>query len=132
FARGLKGSGVQIMGSTQWGLGADADALTNPDLDGAWFAAPPPDQFQQFADRFEAAFGTTPGFVAALGYDAALLALDLAASRSMTRKGLLRAEGFNGALGHFKFRADGRCTRNLSVLGLNNGQITALAEVSDT
>lgn len=132
LARGLKGTGVQVMGSTQWGLGTDAEALTNPDLDGAWFAAPPPGQFQPFADRFEAAFGGAPGFVAALGYDAALLALDLAGAKSMTRKGLLRADGFNGALGHFRFRPDGRCTRDLAVLGLSSGQITALAEVTDT
>ena len=132
FARGLRGAGVQIMGSTQWGLGADAQALTNPDLDGAWFAAPPPDQFQPFADKFEAAFGTTPGFVAALGYDAALVALDLGRSGAMSRKGLLRAQGFSGALGRFRFQADGRCTRDLSVLGLRNGEITALGEVSGT
>lgn len=132
FARGLKGTGVQVMGSMQWGLGADAGALSNPDLDGAWFAAPPPDRFQAFADRFEAAFGTVPGYVAALGHDAALLALDLAARKSLTRKGLLRAEGFDGALGHFKFQPDGRCSRDLAVLGLNRGQITALAEVTDT
>ena len=132
FARGLKGAGRQIMGSTQWGLGADAQALSNPDLDGAWFAAPPPDHFQPFADRFEAAFGTTPGFVAALGYDAALVALDLGRSGAMTRTGLLRASGFSGALGRFRFQADGRCTRDLAVLGLRGGQITALGEVSDT
>lgn len=132
FARGLNGAGVQIMGSTQWGLGADAEALSNPDLDGAWFAAPSPSQFQPFADRFEAAFGTTPGFVAALGYDAAVVALDLAAAGAMTREGLLRANGFLGALGRFRFQPDGRCTRDLAVLGLNRGQITALGEVSDT
>lgn len=132
FARGLNGAGVQIMGSTQWGLGADAEALSNPGLDGAWFAAPSPTAFQPFADRFEAAFGTTPGFVAALGYDAALVALDLAASGGMTRKGLLRTNGFTGALGRFRFQPDGRCTRDLAVLGLNRGEITALGEVSDT
>lgn len=132
FARGLNGAGVQIMGSTQWGLGADAEALSNPDLDGAWFAAPSAAAFQPFADRFEAAFGTTPGLVAALGYDAALVALDLAASRGMTREGLLRTSGFSGALGRFRFQPDGRCTRDLAVLGLNRGEITALGEVSDT
>lgn len=132
FARGLNGAGVQIMGSTQWGLGADAEALSNADLDGAWFAAPAPNQFQPFADRFEAAFGTTPGFVAALGHDAAVVALDLAGSNATTRKGLLRATGFTGALGRFRFQPDGRCTRDLAVLGLNRGQITALGEVSDT
>ena len=128
FARALKGT--QLMGGMQWGLGADADALSNPDLDGAWYAAPPPDAFQNFADRFEAAFGTVPGYVAALGHDSAIVALTLAGSPS--RKGLLRTAGFSGALGQFRFLPDGRCKRNLSVLGLNGGQIVALGEVSDT
>lgn len=132
FARGLSGAGVQIMGSTQWGLGVDGEVLSNPDLDGAWFAAPAPDQFQTFANRFLTAFGTTPGFVTALGHDAALLALTLGASGKMSRAGLLRPEGFIGALGHFKFLSDGRCTRDLSVLSLRAGQIVALGEVTDT
>ena len=132
FARGLKGSGVQIMGSTQWGLGADAEVLSNPDLDGAWYAAPAPDPFQNFANRFLGSFGTTPGFVTALGHDAAQVAMELGASGKMSRKGLLRAEGFNGALGHFKFRPDGRCTRDLSVLALKEGRVVALGEVTDT
>ena len=132
LARGLKPVGLQLMGGMQWGLGADAEALANPDLDGAWFAAPPPEAFQAFADRFEAAFGAVPGYVTALGFDAAVIALTLAGTNSMSRKGLLRADGFNGALGHFRFLPDGRCKRDLSVLGLKAGQIEALAEVSDS
>jgi hypothetical protein len=132
FARGLNGAGLQIMGSTQWGLGDDTALSSNPDLEGAWFAAPAPDQFQTFANRFLTAFGTTPGFVTALGHDAAVLALTLGASGKMSRAGLLRAQGFTGALGHFKFRPDGRCTRDLSVLSLRAGQIVALGEVTDT
>lgn len=130
FARALKG--MQLLGGMQWGLGAEADALSNPDLDGAWYAAPPPEAFQVFADRFEASFGTVPGYVAALGFDAAVMALTLSAANAMSRKGILRSAGFSGALGRFRFQADGRCKRDLSVLGLNNGQIIALGEVSDT
>ena len=132
FARGLRAARVQIMGSLQWGLGADATALANPDLDGAWFAAPPPAAFQAFADRFEAAFGTTPGFVAALGFDAATLALSRAANPAATRKAILRPQGFDGALGHFQFRQNGTCSRNLAVLSLKNTQITQIAEVTET
>jgi branched-chain amino acid transport system substrate-binding protein len=129
FARGLRGT--QLMGGMQWGLGAEADALSNPDLDGAWYAAPPPEAFQNFADRFEAAFGSVPGYVAALGHDAAIMALTLSGS-TMSRKGILRSAGFSGALGRFRFLPDGRCKRDLSVLGLNSGQVVALGEVSDT
>ncbi len=132
FARALHDTRVQVLGSTQWGLGDDTEILGNPDLDGAWFAAPAPDQFQNFANRFLAAFGTTPGFVTALGHDAALIALELGRTGKMSRNGLLRGTGFDGALGHFKFLPDGRCKRDLSVLALKDGQITALGEVTDT
>ncbi|MGQ0566901.1 MAG: penicillin-binding protein activator [Gemmobacter sp.] len=129
FARGLAGSGVQLLGSVQWGVtdpGADAN------LSGAWFAAPPPDLFLPFADRFQAAHGEAPGVVAGLGHDAALLAMGLAQAKSLTRRGLTRKAGFTGVLGPFRFRDDGRCQRDLAVLTLDAGTLSVLAEVSGT
>ena len=129
FARGLRGSDMQILGSVQWGV---SDVTGNGDLAGAWFAAPPPDLFLPFADRFQAAFGEQPGVVAALGYDAALVAVGLGNARALTRKGLVRPAGFTGVLGAFRFQQDGRCQRNLSVLGIEAGRIVALGEVAET
>ena len=129
FATGLQGSTMQVMGSVQWGIG---DVAVNPALEGAWFAAPAPDQFQPFADRFVARFDEEPGVVAALGYDAAVLALTLGDSQAMTRRGLLRPGGFTGALGHFRLRDDGRCQRDLAVLGVQARKIVVLAEVAGT
>lgn len=129
FAAALKGSGVQLLGSVQWGI---ADVTANGNLEGAWFAAPPPDLFLPFADRFQAAFGVQPGVVAALGHDAALLAVGLGNARQMNRRGLTRAAGFTGVLGGFRFLGDGRCLRDLTVLGVSNGTIAALGEVSGT
>jgi ABC-type branched-subunit amino acid transport system substrate-binding protein len=127
FARGLAGTGVRLLGSVQWGID---DAAANPALDGAWFAAPAPDLFQPFADRFAAAFGEAPGVVAALGHDAALVAVGLGNARALTRRGLIRDAGFTGVLGPFRFRDSGRCERDLSVLGLRGGRIEVLAEVA--
>lgn len=129
FAAGLAGSGVQLLGSVQWGVD---DVATNPDLSGSWFAAPPPDLFLPFSDRFQAGFGEVPGIVAALGHDAALLAMGLGDAGMLNRKGLTRAAGFTGVLGPFRFQPDGRCQRNLSVLAIEAGQIVALAEVAGT
>ena len=129
FAAGLAGSGVQLLGSVQWGV---EDVATNPDLSGSWFAAPPPDLFLPFSDRFQAGFGDLPGIVAALGHDAALLAAGLGDAGALTRKGLTRAAGFTGVLGPFRFQPDGRCQRSLSVLAVEAGQIVALAEVAGT
>ena len=129
FAAALRGSGVQILGSVQWGV---SDVSANADLGGAWFAAPPPDLFLPFADRFQAAFGEQPGIVAALGHDAALMAVGLGGARAMTRKGVTRSAGFTGVLGAFRFLPTGRCQRDLSVLGLDGGSLTVLGEVAGT
>lgn len=129
FAAALKGSGVQILGSVQWGV---SDVAGDGNLARAWFAAPPPDLFLPFADRFQAAFGEQPGTVAALGHDAALLAVGLGNARSLTRKGITRGAGFTGVLGAFRFLSDGRCQRDLTVLGIEGGSIVVLGEVAGT
>ena len=129
FAAALKGSGVQIMGSVQWGV---SDVAGDGNLARAWFAAPPPDLFLPFADRFQAAFGEQPGTVAALGHDAALVAVGLGNARSLTRKGITRSAGFTGVLGAFRFLQDGRCQRDLTVLGIEGGSIVVLGEVAGT
>ncbi|MGL5010857.1 MAG: hypothetical protein ACRC6I_13330, partial [Paracoccaceae bacterium] len=129
FARALRGSNVQLLGSVQWGVAAvTADAT----LEGAGFASPPPDLFLPFADRFQAAFGAQPGVVAALGHDAALLATGLGDGRGVNRAGVMREAGFVGALGPFRFVEGGRCQRDLAVLGVKGGRFTVLAEVSGT
>lgn len=129
FAAGVAGSGVQILGSAQWGAG---DAAGDANLAGAWFAAPPPDLFAPFSDRFQAAYGEAPGLVAGLGHDAALLAVGLGNARALSAKGITRKAGFTGVLGPFRFLADHRCQRDLAVLTLRGGAITVLAEVSGT
>ncbi len=129
FASSLRGSGVQVLGSVQWGV---SDVSANGDLEGAWFAAPPPDLYLPFADRFEAAFGEQPGIVAALGHDAALMAVGLGSAGAMNRKGVTRNGGFTGVLGNFRFLSTGRCQRDLSVLGISGGGISVLGEVAGT
>ena len=129
FAAALQGSGTQILGSVQWGV---SDVAGDANLARAWFAAPPPDLFLPFADRFQAAYGEQPGTVAALGHDAALMAVGLGDSRALNRKGVTRGAGFTGVLGAFRFLADGRCQRDLTVLGIEDGAIVVLGEVAGT
>ncbi len=129
FGQSLRRSDMQLMGSVQWGL---ADVTSDPNLEGAWFAAPPPDLFLPFADSFAAAFGTQPGIVAALGHDAALLAMGLGDGRAANKGGITREAGFTGVLGPFRFTESGRCQRDLAVLGVKGGSYSVLAEVSGT
>ena len=127
FAQSLQGSGLQVLGSVQWGV---ADAAADPNLSGAWFAAAPPDLFQPFSDQFQASFGEAPGIIAALGHDAALIAVGMGNAGELNRKGLLRKAGFTGVLGNFRFLEDGRCQRDLTVLGIRGGGIESLAEIA--
>ncbi len=129
FAQGLRGSSMQVLGSVQWGIG---DALANPGLEGAAFAAPAPDLFQPFSDRYLAAFGAEPGIVAALGHDAVLMALGLGDVGALNKRGLQRKAGFTGVLGGFRFDASGRCHRDLAVLGIEDGKVVIRAEVAGT
>lgn len=122
LAQGLSGKGAQLMGSVQWSSGA-----TLPD--GAWYAAPAPDLYQQFAADFQAAYGVDPGVIAALGYDAALVASGLSGIGQLNDRGLRRAAGFTGVLGPFRFTDDRRCIRDLAVLRVSGGAATLVAEI---
>ena len=70
--------------------------------------------------------------MAALGHDATLMAAALNAEGALDRAGLTREDGFDGALGRFRFLDDGRCQRDLAVLTVENGQIVAIGEVTGT
>lgn len=129
FAAELTGSGTRLMGSVQW---AELDVASDPSLQGAWFAAPPPDRFLPFLDTFEVRFAETAGVVTALGHDAAAMAGVLRAEGSLDRRGLTREEGFEGVLGRFRFLEDGRCQRDLAVLTVEGGRIVPIGEVAAT
>lgn len=112
-ARALRGSGVQLLG-TMRGIDHSPSALAL--LQGAWFASPDPAAFAQFARMFEARHGSTPGAIAALAHDGAVIARDLRQADSLDRSGLLAARGFAGVTGTLRFRSDGSCTRELAIL----------------
>ena len=122
--------GLRLMGGVQWGV---LDVAGVPALEGAWFAAPPPDVFVPFLDTFEARFGEPAGIVTALGHDAALMAAELGDARALDRGGLTRSEGFAGVLGAVSASStDGRCQRDLAVLTVEGGRIVAIGEVTGT
>ena len=129
FADALAGSGVRLLGSVQWGVDDFSGA---PALEGAWFAAPPPDVFVPFLGIFSARFGEGAGVVTALGHDAALMATELGLAGALDRRGLTRSRGFDGVLGPFRFLETGRCRRDLTVLTLESGRIVAVGEVAGT
>lgn len=111
-AQTLRQQGVQLLGTHQL-LDHRPDALRS--LDGAWIAAPDPEAFARFATTY-ADHGSQPGLIAAIGYDAARIAGQLAAAGTLDAAGITGIDRFDGATGPLRFRSDGSCIREMAIL----------------
>lgn len=86
---------------------------------GAWFAAPDPRGFKDFADKFAVAYKHAPPRISSLAYDATSLAAALATGPDGARfipSALTRASGFSGVDGLFRLMSDGVTDRALAIL----------------
>jgi ABC-type branched-subunit amino acid transport system substrate-binding protein len=113
-------AGVDLQKTRLIGIGwYGGDALREPTLAGAWYAGPDPSARAAFEQKYRAAYGKAPTRLASLAYDA--VALSEILSRDLGGAGvntaaLQRPDGFNGADGLFRFRANGTIERALAVL----------------
>jgi ABC-type branched-subunit amino acid transport system substrate-binding protein len=108
---------VQILGTGLWT--DDPQIVANRALQGAWFAAPEPQGYRNFANRYRSRFGRDPLRNATLAYDAVALVAALIKTQGaqrFTEPVLTSASGFSGIDGIFRFRADGTSERGLAVL----------------
>lgn len=114
-AAALKAAGVQLLGSEQWSAITPSRIAA---LQGGWFAAPDPVQFEAFAAALEASGQTEAGVVAGLTFDAVEMARILGRLGRQDRDGLLRDAGFDGVLGPYRFQRNGQCERGLAILSV--------------
>ncbi|QGM46458.1 penicillin-binding protein activator [Methylocystis heyeri] len=131
-AANLDSNRVQILGTGLWN---DPSVFKLPAMQGAWFSAPENGGFNAFASRYRAKFNTEPVRIASQAYDAVSLALALSrvqGSQRFAESVLTNPEGFKGADGLFRFRADGTNERGLSVLEISGGQAKVLAPAPKT
>lgn len=127
FAAALAGSGVQLIGSTQWSaLNLESERT----LRGAWFAAPDPLRFAPFKEAFAREYDTEGGIITGLTYDGTELLRVLGQRGQLSRKGLLTESGFNGVLGPYRFLPDGQCQRGLAVLEIGAGDFSLIGATS--
>ncbi len=117
----LKQSGIVTPRLKVLGTGAldYANAGRDPILLGAWFAAPDPKGWKDFADRYARAHGHAPPRIASLAYDAVGVAVALSQGPDGARyipSQMLRQSGFTGVDGHFRLTSDGLADRALAVL----------------
>jgi ABC-type branched-subunit amino acid transport system substrate-binding protein len=117
-------AGINLQQVKLLGVGWTADAQREPTLSGGWYAATDPAARANFESRFVAAYGRPPTRLASLAYDALGMAEALskdAGGAGLTRSAIERPDGFNGADGLFRFRANGTIERALAVLEVRAG-----------
>jgi outer membrane PBP1 activator LpoA protein len=128
FARPLGQYGAppgaaRLLGTELWA--AEPGLAQSAALRGAWFAAIPDGRFVQMAQRYRARYGGTPSRLAAMGYDAVLLAADLgrrwAEGSPFPAAGLVAEGGYTGVDGPFRLSASGVTERAFEVRELRAG-----------
>ena len=127
---GLDTKRVKLIGTGAWdypGIGRETAFV------GGWFAAPEPRGWQEFSERFGKTFGTAPPRIATLSYDAVTMAVQLSsnpAGARFTAANLTRPNGFNGADGPVRLRADGTAERSLAILEVQKLGVNVLEPAS--
>jgi ABC-type branched-subunit amino acid transport system substrate-binding protein len=117
---------VQLLGTGLWD---DSGLSRVPALAGGWYAAPVPDNFNGFSERFEKIYHYRPPRIATLAYDSVALATSIArnagaAPNPFDSQTLLQPNGFVGIDGGFRFLPSGLSERNLAVLAVGpNGPV---------
>ena len=117
---------VKLLGLSAW----NNPLLTRePALNGGWFAAPDPALSEGFKRRYERAYGERPARLASLAYDAALLTARLSQLPPEQRfavETIANPNGYLGADGLFRLRADGMVERGLAVLEISPAGIKVI------
>lgn len=131
---------IQIIGTSQWD---EISTLNDPNLIGAWFAAPESRDFYNFEKRYYNIFKKIPPRISSISYDFVNSII------AVTRKNRLKQEnvtslkdfldysdsgriGFAGIDGYFRFLSNGAVQRNLAVLKVGNGNVEVIEKPAET
>jgi ABC-type branched-subunit amino acid transport system substrate-binding protein len=115
----LKNAGVPIRQLIGTGLWDDQRVFQDAGMQGAIFAAPDPQGFTNFSQRYRAKYGQDPVRTATLSYDATALVAALVRTQGPQRfseQVLTNPSGFAGIDGIFRFKPDGTNERGLAVM----------------
>lgn len=108
---------IKLIGSAQW-QGMEKSMV--PDLKGSWYVSANQEKITEFTEKFVSMFGYNPAVIAALAYDATLIAHDihgtmqLNGKNTLTYKDLYNRE-FQAITGPLSFGKNGKCVRQFSV-----------------
>ena len=124
---GVNPATVQYAGVAQWN--ALPSAFNLPGIQGGWFALPSPIRTQQFEERFQTIYQTTPHPIAAIAYDgvaAVGASISTGNRNALNTRGLTLSSGFQGAAGIFRLRKDGTVERGLAIAKIEGSQVIIL------
>jgi len=124
---GIDPAKVHYLGTGLWD---DPSLAAEPELEGAWYAAPDPNGRADFEKRFAALYGHPPPRLATLAYDATALAAALSRGpegADFSTDALTNANGFVGLDGIFRLRSDGRVERGLAVIEIHKAGSTIVS-----
>ncbi len=125
---GVSKDTTRLIGGGQWE--GDARISGNPNLAGAWYAAPSRRGFAAFAQRYRSTYSSEPPRNATIAYDATVLAAGLVRQFGADRFSqavLTNPNGFAGIDGVFRLQADGGNDRQLAIFEIT-GSGTTLAQ----
>ena len=122
---GLSPAVTQFLGLTRWDIPPATLAL--PGVQGGWFALPDPSLYQQYAQRYSAAYGSAPHPISGLAYDG-IAAIGALARRGsgLSTSALTQGSGFAGVTGVFRLLPDGSNERGLAVAEIRNNQVVVI------
>lgn len=124
----VQGSGVQLLGCAQ----AIDPMAPPPAAMNAWLAGLAPAPLARFAQDYQARYSSPAGSIAALGYDAALIALGLRTGGAGTHDAMLSAGGFTSVTGALRFGAGRTLIRDLSIMVVGPDGLTPVAQSRST
>ncbi|MDP3458887.1 MAG: penicillin-binding protein activator [Hyphomonas sp.] len=120
---GIDPGRTRFLGTSLWD---DSAIWREPALAGALYSSVDPDNMTSFKDTYKRIYGRTPTDLAAAAYDAASLAITLAAENNMKHGGVTDPDGFMGVNGLFRFRLDGTSERGLAVKEIRQSGATVV------
>ena len=124
---GVTPASVQYIGLTRWDI--PSQNLSQPGVQGGWFAMPDQTSARQFRSRYESAYGNAPHPIGGLAYDgiAAIGSLVAAGqSNALTSAALTQNAGFKGTGGIFRLRSSGTNQRALAIATIQNQRVVIL------
>lgn len=128
---GIDTQAVRLLGTSGWDTPVTAREKA---FAGGWFAAPNPEGWRAFSDKFARSYNSPPPRFASLANDAMVVAAAFASAPRGNRYAainLTRANGFSGVDGPFRLLPGGLVERELAVLEVRPGGPTVI-EASPT